>query len=412
MTFDALPAKADVLQGDAPWRRLGVAAGYDYGALPPEINSGRMYTGPGSGSLVAAAAAWASLAAELYLVATAYSSVISELASMLWSGPASDSMVTSVLPFVDWLRATATLAEQTGSQGRAAAAAYEVAFAMTVPPPVIAANRALLMTLIASNWLGQNTPAIATTESHYVEMWAQDATAMCYYASSSAAALILTPFAPPPSTTNPAGLAAQAGGASDGAATQASTATAALSQSHPYLVAASAIAALLGQDASVTAFPWSAALKYWTMFLGAVATGEGFIYDGGGFPLNALQFVGAMSWAPAAAGADAAAAAAGAGGAAGWLSLSQLGSGPVSATAGLADTIGPLRVPQSWATLTSASQVETVDMSVPCVRAAAGCSAVSGLFRGVPMSGACTDGNVGRRYGLRLTVMSRPPNAG
>jgi hypothetical protein len=29
----------------------------DFGALPPEINSGRMYTGPGCGSTLAAAAA-------------------------------------------------------------------------------------------------------------------------------------------------------------------------------------------------------------------------------------------------------------------------------------------------------------------------------------------------------------------
>jgi PPE family len=30
----------------------------DYGALPPEINSGRMYSGPGCGSMLAAATTW------------------------------------------------------------------------------------------------------------------------------------------------------------------------------------------------------------------------------------------------------------------------------------------------------------------------------------------------------------------
>ena len=54
---------------------------------------------------------------------------------------------------------------------------------MTVPPPVIAANRAQLMALIATNFFGQNTPAIAATEAHYSEMWVQDATAMYGYAA-------------------------------------------------------------------------------------------------------------------------------------------------------------------------------------------------------------------------------------
>ncbi|MGH9526803.1 MAG: PPE domain-containing protein, partial [Terriglobales bacterium] len=50
----------------------------DFGALPPEINSGRMYLGPGVGPMLAAAAAWDGLAAELGLAASGYNSVISE----------------------------------------------------------------------------------------------------------------------------------------------------------------------------------------------------------------------------------------------------------------------------------------------------------------------------------------------
>ena len=86
---------------------------------------------------------------------------------------------------------------------------------MTVPPAVIAANRSLLMTLIATNVLGQNTAAIAATETHYAEMWAQDATAMYGYAGSAAVASTLTPFAEPPPTTNPAGGQRRRGGAVD-----------------------------------------------------------------------------------------------------------------------------------------------------------------------------------------------------
>jgi PPE-repeat protein len=77
---------------------------------------------------------------------------------------------------------------------------------------VIAANRSLLATLVATNILGQNTPAIAATEAHYAEMWAQDAAAMYGYASASASAAQVTPFATPPQTANPAGLNGTSGG--------------------------------------------------------------------------------------------------------------------------------------------------------------------------------------------------------
>jgi PPE-repeat protein len=181
----------------------------DFAALPPEINSGRMYAGAGPGPMLAAAAAWDDLASELGSNASSYQSVISGLGSS-WQGPSSTSMAAAAAPYVSWMTATAAQAEETANQARAAVAAYEGAFAATVPPPVIVANRTLLMTLIATNILGQNTPAIAATETHYMEMWAQDATAMYGYAGSSAAATQLTPFTEPPQTTNPSAEPAQA----------------------------------------------------------------------------------------------------------------------------------------------------------------------------------------------------------
>ena len=173
----------------------------DFAALPPEVNSGRMYAGPGSGPMIAAAASWDSLATEVSLAAGDYGSVISGLTSGPWRGPASASMVAAAAPYVSWMNATAAQAEQAADQAKAAASAYETAFAATVPPPVIVANRTLLASLVFTNILGQNTPAIATTEAHYAEMWAQDAAAMYGYAGSSSAATTLTPFAQAPATT-------------------------------------------------------------------------------------------------------------------------------------------------------------------------------------------------------------------
>jgi PPE-repeat protein len=182
----------------------------DFGIYPPEINSGRMYAGPGSGPMLAAAQAWGSLADELYTAASGYQSVISELTSGSWSGPSSTSMTAAAGSYVEWLSATAAQAEETAAQARAAAAGYEAAFAMTVPPPEIAANRSLLAVLVATNFLGINTPAIAATEAHYAEMWAQDALAMYGYAGSSAAATVLSPFTSPQQNTDPGGTASQA----------------------------------------------------------------------------------------------------------------------------------------------------------------------------------------------------------
>ena len=181
----------------------------DFGIYPPEINSGRMYTGPGASPMLAAGTAWDELAFELNSAAASYSSVIAELAGS-WSGPSSASMLAATAPHVAWMSITAAQAAQTAAQAKAAAAAYEVAFAATVPPPVIAANRSLLMALVATNFFGQNTPAIAATEAQYAEMWAQDAAAMYGYAGSSASATTLTPFTNPTQATDPAGSAGQA----------------------------------------------------------------------------------------------------------------------------------------------------------------------------------------------------------
>ena len=182
----------------------------DFGALPPEINSGRMYSGPGSGPMLAAAAAWDGLADELHTAAAAYEAEIDSLTDGPWLGPASASMATAATAQVDWLTAAAAQAEQTATQATAAAGAYEAAFAMTVPPTVIAANRSVLMSLIATNILGQNTPAIAITETQYAQIWAQDAAAMYGYAGASASSTTLTPFTAPVPPTNPGGLASQA----------------------------------------------------------------------------------------------------------------------------------------------------------------------------------------------------------
>jgi PPE-repeat protein len=184
-----------------------------------------MYSGPGSAPLRAASAAWNLLAAELESAATQYQSTIDVLDDE-WLGPTSATMASAVDPYIAWMTTTGVQAEQTAAQASAAAIAYEAAFAMTVPPAQIAANRMQLAMLVATNVIGQNTPAIAANEAMYGEMWAQDAAAMYGYAGSSASASAVKAFTQPPETSNPAAQAiqgsavSQANGASTGAGVQ------------------------------------------------------------------------------------------------------------------------------------------------------------------------------------------------
>lgn len=173
----------------------------NFAALPPEVNSALMYAGAGSGPIRAAATAWKTMAAELETAANNFRTVIAGLTDQTWQGPSAAAMTAAATPYAAWMSTTATKAGHAGTQAAAAATAYETAYAMTVPPAVIAANRTQLATLIATNFLGTNTPAIAATEAHYSEMWAQDATAMYDYATNAAAATQLPTFtAPAPNT--------------------------------------------------------------------------------------------------------------------------------------------------------------------------------------------------------------------
>jgi PPE-repeat protein len=305
----------------------------DFGALPPEINSARMYSGPGSGPLMAAATAWDGLATELDSTAASYSSVISELTGEEWLGPSSASMAAAAAPYAAWMSTTAAQAEQAAAQAKAAASAYEAAFAMTVHPAVIAANRTQTMALIATNILGQNTPAIAASEAQYAEMWAQDSAAMQGYASSSAAASTLRPFTSAPQTTNPAGLAGQA-------ATVAQAAAPAAAAADPPAVTPFQIIGSVGDGVLVSLNLISlASLAISCSILGQGAVGLTDQHRGETSPSVAPGTVEEPNLATAAL-------------------MSRPGSGAaVSAFTGGASSIGGLSVPPSWATPTAMRQV-------------------------------------------------------
>jgi PPE-repeat protein len=400
----------------------------DFAMLPPEVNSGRMYSGAGAGPMLAAAGAWNGLAAELRASALGYSSVLSELTSQAWHGPASASMAAAVAPYVAWLSTSAAQAEETAAQAEAAEAAYEAAFAATVPPPVIAANRAQLMALIATNFFGQNTPAIAATEAQYAEMWAQDAAAMYGYEGASAIASQLTPFQAPRQATDPAGPPAQSAAVSQAAATSAGTGQSTVSQ------LTSAVPGTLQSLAAPVSTPQAAApaatggsaldnllnSPIWNNF-GPNATiwnsmfASGF-YMPSRFLGTAAKFISldqpAAEDAPGAAGGAIGAAA---GPAAGALD-SPLGSAAlvnsVTANMGKGGLVGPLSVPQGWAgPAPLQTQLVSTSGSAPVE---APPTPVTASTPPVPLGhmGAQGEGRAVPQYGFRVLFVARPPAAG
>ncbi|WP_435673526.1 PPE domain-containing protein, partial [Mycobacterium tuberculosis] len=170
----------------------------NFSVLPPEINSGRMFFGAGSGPMLAAAAAWDGLAAELGLAAESFGLVTSGLAGgsgQAWQGAAAAAMVVAAAPYAGWLAAAAARAGGAAVQAKAVAGAFEAARAAMVDPVVVAANRSAFVQLVLSNVFGQNAPAIAAAEATYEQMWAADVAAMVgYHGGASAAAAALAPW--------------------------------------------------------------------------------------------------------------------------------------------------------------------------------------------------------------------------
>jgi len=402
----------------------------DFAMLPPEVNSGRMYSGAGAGPMLAAAGAWNGLAAELRASAVGYSSVLSELTSQAWHGPASASMAAAVAPYVAWLSTSAAQAEETAAQAEAAVAAYEAAFAATVPPPVIAANRAQLMALIATNFFGQNTPAIAATEAQYAEMWAQDAAAMYGYAGASAVASQLTPFDAPRQATDPAGPPAQSAAVSQAAATSAGTGQSTVSQlmsAVPGTLQSLAAPAASTPQATAPAAAGGSALDnllnspIWNNFGPNAQLWNSIFASGFYMPSRylgtAAKFISLDQSADGGApGAAEGAIGAAAGPAAGALE-NPLGSATlvnsVTANMGKGGLVGPLSVPQGWAG-PAPLQTQLVSTSGSAPVEAPPPTPVTASTPPVPLGhmGAQGEGRAVPQYGFRVLFVARPPAAG
>ncbi len=198
-----------------------MGAGADAGTLPPEVNYTNMTVGDQMLSTSLAAAAHEALG-SLLGAETARMGATTAATLMEWIGVGGAAMGMTSAQLESLLGLMTAWFESGAAALTEVMAAYHATVPLMIPAPVSLANRSTQATLVSTNFLGFNQPAIDGLDATYASHWAQNAS-LAGTLESTIMAVVATLGVPAPMGAPMSNPATAAAGAAEGVAQNAGT---------------------------------------------------------------------------------------------------------------------------------------------------------------------------------------------